>query len=179
MFLLWNYYWIILFSIFIFLFSLWQLWRWQDPLCKTSLRSVFRQSHCPSKPFFMDIRRNDRSSSEKSNLYIIPKGLFINFHFSKFLLGRCCRCEWLMTCFCLSRKYVTGGGGHYYVWMEPRRGIWILRDVVKGLLFWTLQQKNLSAFLLFGREHLNQYGSWFSKLFLSRLCQFRLKREDW
>ena len=98
--------------IFFFWFSLWQLWRWQDPLCKTSLRSVFRQSHCPSKPFFMDIRRNDRSSSEKSNLYIIPKGLFINFHFSKFFRGRCCRCEWLMTCFCLSRKYVTGGGGN-------------------------------------------------------------------
>ena len=116
---------------------MWQLWLWQDPLCKTSLRSVFRQSHCPSKPFFMDIRRNDRSSSEKSNLYIIPKGLFIDFHFSKFFRGRCCRCEWLMTCFCLSRKYVTGGGGQYYVWMEPRRGIWILRDDVKGLLFWT------------------------------------------
>ena len=177
--MLWNYYWIFLFSIFIFWFSLWQLWLWQDPLCKTSLRSVFRQSHCPSKPFFMDIRRNDRSSSEKSNLYIIPKGLFIDFHFSKFFRGRCCRCEWLMTCFCLSRKYVTGGGGQYYVWMEPRRGIWILRDVVKGLLFWTLQQKTFSTFLLFGREHLNQYGCWFSKLFLSRLCQFRLKREDW
>ena len=41
------------------------------------------------------------------------------------------------------------------------------------------KKNTFSTFLLFGREHLNQYGCWFSKLFLSRLCQFRLKREDW
>ena len=39
------------------------------PLCKTSLRSVFSQCHWTEKTFFMDIRRNDRTSSETSNLF--------------------------------------------------------------------------------------------------------------
>ena len=69
-----------------------QLWPWQLPLCKTSLRSrdrwqlcktglrsVFPQCHCSSKPFFMDIRRNDSTSSSPYNTSDRTGKLFLVF----------------------------------------------------------------------------------------------------
>ena len=51
----------------------------QHPLCKTSLRSVFSQCHCSSKPFFMDTRRNNGTSSKTSNPYNLFGNLGILF----------------------------------------------------------------------------------------------------